>query len=145
MQRVQRRGVGHLAVRPHDPPHPEPPSFSDIESRVIDPMMKLHFRLLPRIPLEAVDGLFAEQLGGRLAAWRADPAMGELIARCEVVDEGGVPRFDVVLHRLEDGPVYLAGTGRFVACFSQGSATECDDDDLVDALDEGLRGLRRTR
>jgi len=106
-------------------------------------MMKLRFRLLPRLPLEAVDALFAAQLGGRLAAWRKDPAMGELIDRCEVVDEAGVHRFDVVLHRLEDGPVYVAATTGFVACFSQGSATECDDDDLADALDEGLRGLRR--
>ncbi len=105
--------------------------------------MKLRFQVLPRVPIDQLDELFAAQLGGGLHAWRLDPTRGELLDRYTVLDESGAHRFDAVLFRGEDGPVYRAGTTDFVACFAQGTATECADDALVDALDEALRALRR--
>ena len=104
--------------------------------------MKLRFQVLPRVPLEQIDDLFAAQLGGGLQAWRKDPTRGALLDRYAVLDETGAHLFDAVLFRGEDGPVYRAGTTDFVACFSQRTATECDDDALAEALDEAIRLAR---
>ena len=54
----------------------------------------------------------------------------------------GAPGVDARLDLGEDGPRYRAGTTEFVACFSQSSATECDDEDLVEQLEAALRALR---
>lgn len=62
-----------------------------------------------------------------------------------VLDEAGVHILDAVLHLGEDGPVYRAGTTDCVACFSQSSATECDDDELAAALEAALLEHRRAQ
>jgi hypothetical protein len=108
--------------------------------------VRLTCRRIPVPPLDAIDGVFREQLGPRWAQLRANPAeFGPLIELVELVDDSGNHRFDVVLHRGEDGPVFRAGTVDFVATFSQSSISECDDDDLAAALEAALVVHRRSR
>ncbi len=105
--------------------------------------MKLTAVRTPLPPLTEMDALLAQQLGPRLKQLTADPTGFALrLDRLRFIDETGTPRFDACLHLGEDGPVYRAGTAEFVACFSQSSATECDDEDLVEQLEAALRALR---
>lgn len=105
--------------------------------------MKLTAVRLPLPPLTDIDGLFARQLGPRLAQLTANPAeVAPLLDRLVFVDETGAPRFDAALYRGEDGPVYRAGTTEFVACFAQSSASECDDDALAEQLEAALLARR---
>lgn len=104
----------------------------------------LTLRTLPLPAAAEIDGVLAEQLGPRLAQLRADPVTyAPLITLAELVDTDGVVRFEACLFRGEDGPVYRAGSVDFVASFSQSCATECDDDELAEALEEALRASRR--
>ena len=105
--------------------------------------MKLTAVRRPLPLLTEIDALLAEQLGPRLKQLTADPiAVAPRLDRLSFVDESGAPRFDACLHLGEDGPVYRAGTTEFVACFSRGSATECDDDELAEQLEAALLALR---
>jgi hypothetical protein len=103
----------------------------------------MRFRRFPIPSLVDLEHVLAEQLGPRLAQLKADwAAYGPLIERYQVVDDGGAVHFDVILFRGEDGPVFRAGTADFVATFSQGSISECDDEDLAQTLETALRAFR---
>lgn len=107
------------------------------------PSLTLRARAIPLPAADAIHGVLAEQLGPRLAQLRKDPeAYAPLITLVEFADADGVTRFEACLFRGEDGPVHRAGTTEFVASFSQSTATECDDDELADALEQALRASR---
>jgi len=94
-------------------------------------------------PVGKLDALFARQLGPRLAQLKANPAeVGPNLTRLRFADQTGVDRFEACLFRGETGPVFRLGTTDEVACFSQSSISECDDDELAEQLEAALRAFR---
>jgi len=90
-------------------------------------------------PVGKLDALFARQLGPRLAQLKANPAeVGPNLTRLRFTDETGVDRFEACLFLGEDGVVFRIGTTDQVACFSQSSISECDDDELAEQLEAAL-------
>lgn len=78
-----------------------------------------------------------------MAQLQKDPeCYAPLVTLMEFANADGVTLFEACLFRGEDGPVYRAGTTDFVASFSQSSATECDDEELIEALEQALRASR---
>ena len=103
-------------------------------------MAKLTATRIDLPPVGKLDALFARQLGPRLAQLKANPAeVGPNLTRLRFTDERGVDRFEACLFLDEDGVVFRIGTTDKVACFSQSSISECDDDELAEQLEAALR------
>jgi hypothetical protein len=97
--------------------------------------LSLRSRAVPT--LDTLDTVDRTRLGPHLRAWRslAD------VEFFDVIDDFGAHLYDLCLYRGEDGTVYAPGSLDVVAGFSQGSACESDDENLLEALD--LAFLRR--
>ena len=104
----------------------------------------LSFRPQPLPAFDAMPDLLARQLGPLLEQAKEEGAR-EQIELFAVLDARGKHLYDLHLFCGDDGPVYEAGTLDHVASFSQGGATESDDEQLLDAIDLALYRWRRAR
>jgi hypothetical protein len=58
------------------------------------------------------------------------------------IQDKGKLVYELAIHAGDDGVVFRAGTTRAVASFSQGGISECDSDDLEEALEAGYDAVK---